>query len=553
MDGHLRDTQLGTGDLRVDGDTALADLRHGRVDHRDGLAVDDLEAHAGGRVVVEALGEADVLDADRVADAADDALTVGGVRETTGQRADVRALAGRLPLALRRQRTGLDPAQQLGDRRRGVHDLAGGHDRALLHGVQLAELDRVHAQLRRELVHLGLVGEAGLDGAEAAHRATGRVVRVERDRLDVHVLQDVGTHREGGGVAHDRRGGRRVRAAVQDDLALHVRELAVLGGAVLVVELRRVAVHVAEERLEPVVDDLDRLVRGQGQEAGVDLHRDVLAATEGTADARERHTDLLRREAEDRGDLLEVRVQPLGGDVQLDAAVLGRHGQAGLRAEEGLVLHAEGVLALDDDVGALAGLFHVAADDRLAVHDVRVRDVTDVVVVAALVDQRRVGGEGGGLVGDERKLAVVDLDLGGRSAGGLRVVGGHEGDRLTVVTYPAVGENRGVLDLQAVVLHLGRQVVVRQHRVHAGHGERLGDVDGDDLGVGDGAAQRLAPEHVLVPHVRGVRELAGDLEGAVRAKNRFADAALVVLLGDVRRRTGGHGAGVLRHGQTASP
>ncbi len=283
----------------------------------------------------------------------------------------------------------------------------------------------------------------------------------------------------------------------------------------------------------------------------MDLHRDVLAAAEGTADAGERHAHLLRRQAQDRGDLLEVRVQPLGGDVEVDAAVLGGHGETGLRAEEGLVLHAEGVLALDDDVGALAGLLHVAADDRLAVHDVRVRDVTGVVVVAALVDQRRVGGQGRGLVRDERQLPVVDLDLGGRAAGGLRVVGGHEGHRLAVVAYPAVGENGGVLDLQAVVLHLGRQVVVRQDRVDARQGQRLGDVDGDDLGVGDGAAQGLAPQHVLVPHVRGVGELAGDLEGAVRAERGLADAALGVLLGDVRRRT--DGAGVLGHGQTASP
>ncbi len=534
------------------GDTALADLRHGRVDHRDGLAVDDLQAHAGGGVVVEALGEADVLDADRVADAADDALAVGGVRQAAGQRADVRALAGGLPLALRRQRAGLDPAQQLGDRGRGVHDLAGGHDRALLHGVELTELDRVHAQLRRELVHLGLVREAGLDGAEAAHRAAGRVVRVEGDRLDVDVVDDVRAHREGGRVADDGRGRGSVGAAVEHDPALHVRDLAVLGGAVLVPELRRVAVHVAEEGLEPVVDHLDRLVRAQREQAGVDLHRDVLAAAEGTADAGERHAHLLLGQAEDGGDLPEVRVQPLGGDVEVDTAVLAGYREAGLGAEEGLVLHAEGVLAGDDDVGAPGGLVRVAADDRLAVHDVRVRDVAGVVVVAARVDQDRVLGEGGGLVRDERQVLEVDLDLGGRAAGGLRVVGRHEGDRLTVVAYAAVGEDRGVLDLQAVVLHLGRQVVVREHGVHAGHRERLGDVDVLDLGVGDGAAQGLAPQHVLVPHVRGVRELTGHLEGAVGAERGLADAALVVLLGDVGGRTGRRGAGV-GHDQTASP
>lgn len=285
-------------------------------------------------------------------------------------------------------------------------------------------------------------------------------------------------------------------------------------------------VDVSEEGLEPVVDDLDGLAGAERQQAGVDLHRDVLAAAEGPADAGERHTDLVLGQAEDGGDLAEVRVQPLGGDVQLDAAVLGGHREAGLGAEEGLVLHAEGVLARDDDVGALGGLVGVAADDRLPVHDVGVRDVADVVVVPALVHEHGVRGGRRGLVGDDGQLAVLDLDLGGGAARGLRVVGGHDGDRFTVVADLAVGENRRVLDLQAVVLHLGGQVLIRHHGVDAGGGERLGGVDGDDLGVRDGGAQRLAPEHVLVPHVGGVRELSGDLEGAVGAERGLADAAL---------------------------
>lgn len=455
VDGHLRDTELGAGDLGVHGDAALADLGHRGVHGGDGLAADDLHAHLGGRVVVEALGEADVLDADRVADAPYDALAVRGVGQTAGQLPDVGALAG-LPLALGRQRHLLDAAKQFGDRRRGVDRLPGRHDGPLLHGVELPELDPVHAQLVGELVHLRLVGEARLDRAEAAHGAAGRVVAVERDGLDVDVVDHVRAHAQRGRVADHGRGRGGVGAAVEHDPALHVRDLAVLGGAVLVGELRRVAVHMAEEGLEPVVDDLDRLARAQREEARVDLHRDVLATAEGTADAGERHAHLLLGQAEDRGDLFEVGVQPLGGDVQLDTAVLGRHREAGLRAEEGLVLHAEGVLALDDDVGLLGGLVGVAADDRLAVHDVRVRDVAHVAVGAALVHEHGVGGERGRLVRDDRQFPVLDLDLRGGAARGLRVVGGHEGDRLTVVADLAVRENRRVLDLQAVVLHLGR-------------------------------------------------------------------------------------------------
>lgn len=233
-------------------------------------------------------------------------------------------------------------------------------------------------------------------------------------------------------------------------------------------------------------------------------------------------------------------MQPLGGDVEVDATVLGGHGEAGLRAEEGLVLHAEGVLTLDDEVGALAGRLDITANDRLAVHDVRVRDMADVVVVAALVDEDRVRRGRGQLIGDDREFAVLDLDLGGGSARGLRVVGGDDRDRLAVVTDLAVREHQGVLDLQAVVLHVGRQVVVRHDGVDAGGLERLDRVDGDDLGVRDRGAQDLAPEHVLVPHVGGVRELAGDLEDAVRAECGLADAALGPgTLGDLGGRAEG--------------
>ena len=84
---------------------------------------------------------------------------------------------------------------------------------------------------------------------------------------------------------------------------------------------------------------------------------------------RTRRTALLRQ-AEAGGDLLAVLVQPLRGDVQLDAAaVVVGDGQRRLEAEERLVLHADLVGALDDDV---AGGVGVAADDPLVAQDVAV-------------------------------------------------------------------------------------------------------------------------------------------------------------------------------------
>ena len=51
------------------------------------------------------------------------------------------------------------------------------------------------------------------------------------------------------------------------------------------------------------------------------------------------------------GELVAVDVQPLRGDVEVDAALAVRDREARLGAEEGLVLHADLVLAGDDDVG----------------------------------------------------------------------------------------------------------------------------------------------------------------------------------------------------------
>ena len=81
------------------------------------------------------------------------------------------------------------------------------------------------------------------------------------------------------------------------------------------------------------------------------------------ADAAQHQADPLLRQPEAGGDLLAVLVQPLRGDVQLDAAtVVVGDGDAGLETEERLVLHADLVRALDDDV---ADSVDVAAADPL--------------------------------------------------------------------------------------------------------------------------------------------------------------------------------------------
>ena len=81
------------------------------------------------------------------------------------------------------------------------------------------------------------------------------------------------------------------------------------------------------------------------------LHRDVLAPAERAANAAQVQAHALRRQVEAGAELLLVDVQPLRRDVEVDAALAVGHREAGLGAEEGLVLHAHLVLAADDDLG----------------------------------------------------------------------------------------------------------------------------------------------------------------------------------------------------------
>ena len=130
------------------------------------------------------------------------------------------------------------------------------------------------------------------------------------------------------------------------------------------------------------------------------------------------------------GDLLAVLVQPLGGDVQLDAAaVVVGHGQRRLEAEERLVLHADLVGALDHDV---AGGVDVTATDAL-VAEARCRRGGSADATPSIAASASSSGS---------STSYVDDDRGQRPPAGLGVVGGHGGDRLADVADDSRGEHR---------------------------------------------------------------------------------------------------------------
>ena len=82
----------------------------------------------------------------------------------------------------------------------------------------------------------------------------------------------------------------------------------------------RVAMNVPDERLGAVVHDLDRPVGMKSEHRSVDLHREVLAASERAPHSRQVNAHLLGSEPEARRNLIPVDVQPLRRDVDVDAA-----------------------------------------------------------------------------------------------------------------------------------------------------------------------------------------------------------------------------------------
>ncbi len=232
-----------------------------------------------------------------------DALAVGRVPGAAGE-AD--RVARELLRRGRLERGGA--ADHLGGRQRARDHLAGRQRVPGGERVQQPELDRVDAERGRELVHLRLGGEAGLNGAEAPHRAARRVVRVDAGGLDQRVRDVVRPAGERGCIRGDGGRGGRVRSAVEQDPHPHADEAPLLRRAVLGPDLRRVAVHVADERLLAAVDELDRPVRVQREHRAVDLHRQVLAPAERPAHAAEVEPHLLRLEAEAGSDLVTIDV-----------------------------------------------------------------------------------------------------------------------------------------------------------------------------------------------------------------------------------------------------
>ena len=235
----------------------------------------------------------------------------------------------------------------------------------------------------------------------------------------------------------------------------------------------------------------------------MDLQADVLPGAERAADAAEREQHRLRVEAEARGDLLAILVQPLRGDVQLDGRTARPgHRQRRLQPEERLVLHAQLVRALDD---------HVADQRLVAAHDALVADD-----VAVGVDRLVRPGDGHLRIDQRLEHLVGDDDRGEGAPARLRVVRRDRGDRLADVAHDVAGEHRLVLGDQPV-RRLAGHVVGGDDRLDAVDLPGARHVDRHDARRRVRRAQRRAPEEAVGAEVAGEGEAALHLGDARRA------------------------------------
>ena len=352
------------------------------------------------------------------------------------------------------------------------------------------------------------------------HHAGPRPVIVERVGPADHVDDLVGLDRAGPGV-------HRIGADAGEVVDLHRQDAAVLRHRDLGVDPVVARVDVGQERFQPVGDELHRPLERDREPhrrhlvgIGVDLD------PERAADILRHHPHAVLLEPEmEREDALH-HVRRLGRVV--DRQVAGRRVEIGdqparLQRHPGMAAEVEGLL--DHRVGVGVGRVDVARG---------VLPLPGEVVAELGVDDRRRGIERGLHVGRGGELLPFDPDqLGGVL--GLLAPFGDDGDhRLALPARDLDGER--VLGRGLEPFEMGehadprivdaREVLARHHGHHPGRGLGRRGVDGDDAGMGVGAADERGVDHPRQHDV--VDEGAPPVRQAPRVGPRHAAADIGV-------------------------
>jgi hypothetical protein len=196
----------------------------------------------------------------------------------------------------------------------------------------------------------------------------------------------------------------------------------------------------------------------------------------------------------------------LGRHPEVDTAVAVGHRQPGFGAERGLVLLADLVITLDDDVGVREG---IAAPDK--------------EVSQSLTAPQRLHG-----ISQRFELFVLGPD---RCAGCPRLLGMVSGDQrhrfARVADFLTDADQDRLVAMRFVEPEaaIGRQVGGGEHGPDSRHRERPRGVDRTQDGARMRAAQGFAEKHLGCHQVARELEAAGDLVGSVRPGHGLADAA----------------------------
>ena len=193
--------------------------------------------------------------------------------------------------------------ERFAEAERLVEQLAGGEGFAGFENVAVADVVAVDADALGQPIEQAFDGEGRLIGAEAAHRAAGRVVRVDGERFHVDRRHAVRAGAMAAGPLQHFRADRGVRALVADDAGLHGRDAAFGIAADLVLQLDRVPLRMNVEAFEPRERELDRPADEPGHEGRLGLDRHVLLAAERAAVAHELGLHAVALDAEHGGDL----------------------------------------------------------------------------------------------------------------------------------------------------------------------------------------------------------------------------------------------------------
>ncbi len=201
-------------------------------------------------------------------------------------------------------------------------------------------------------------------------------------------------------------------------------------------------------------------------------------------------------------------MQPLGGDVEVDTAVLTRDREPGLGAHLSLILHGCLIATLDHD---RSGGVRIAGTDPLTVEH-----------VAERMDRLRIGGRH--RIGHRFGRCIVDDDRLGRASRRVWVVRCHRSDRFAHEPDDVPREDGLVGVIETVGLATGH-VVGGEDRSHTGDPQGLGHVDAVDRRGRMRGAQDVSPEHAFGGHVGGEGELAANLGHSIGPRRALTEPA----------------------------